>query len=97
MSEREKIARLVYEAECAHLGIMAWTNQPKEPSIYHRLADFVLQYLRDALASAHALRCTCLPGVPDPRCVELWALGGGAGDAEPGPGPLEGFRPGLQR
>ena len=64
------------------------------------IAEKVYEWKTNALASAHALRCTCLPiggGDPDPRCVELWALGGGAGDAEPGPGPLEGFRPNLSQ
>ncbi len=54
----------------------------------------------DLAASAHALRCTCLPegaGGADPRCVELWGLVGGTGDAEPGPDPLDGFRPDLER
>ena len=61
------------------------------------IAEKVYEWKTNALASAHALRCTCLPGAPDPDCAALWALGGGAGDAEPEPGPLEGFRPNLSR
>ncbi len=62
--------------------------------------DEEIARLREIVAGAHALRCTCLPegaGGADPRCVELWALAGGTPIAEPEPDPLDGFRPDLSR
>jgi hypothetical protein len=60
-------------------GVYEGTFNDTTPGGFARFIDYQeiraqRDALREAVAGAHAIRCTCRPGARDPRCVELQGL-----------------------